>query len=226
VGTNSIPFISEATRWLGVWLDSQLTLKDHHAVRTKEGKQAMARLRRLTGQMGLSPANCRKAMACVQSVAMFRAELWWKEDLAQGTIGRANELHLLVNQEARATTGCFRTTNLRALSMESGLRAATAQLENRQRRFGLRLLSLPQGDQAREVVEAPTEIGLRLKNALAYGEQTEGTVLLEESETLDAELLQEEEAEAKAEAERARPGLTMFTDGSRLDNGATGYAVV
>jgi len=76
------------------------------------------------------------------------------------------------------------------------------------------------------VVGAPTEIGRRLKNALAYGGQTERTVLLEEPETLHAELRQEEEAEAMAEAERARPGLTMFTDGSRLDNGATGYAVV
>jgi len=52
------------------------------------------------------------------------------------------------------------------------------------------------------------------------------TVLLEEPETLDAELLQEEEEEAKAEAERSRPGLTIFTDGSRLDSGATGYAAV
>ena len=110
--------------------------------------------------------------------------------------------------------------------MESGLRAATTQLENRQRRFGLRLFSLPQGDQAREVVGAPIGIGRRLTNALAYGRPTESTVLLEEPETLDAELLQEEEAEAKAEAERNRPGLAVFTDGSRLDNGATGYAVV
>ena len=110
--------------------------------------------------------------------------------------------------------------------MESGLRAATTQLENRQRRFGLRLLSLPQGDQAREVVGAPTGIGRRLTNALAHRGPTESTVLLEEAETLDTELLQEEEAEAKAEAEKARPGLTMFTDGLRLDDGATGYAVV
>jgi len=51
--------------------------------------------------------------------------------------------------------------------------------------------------------------------------------LLEEPETLDAEALQEEEAEAKMEAEGMRPGLAMFTDGSRLDNGTTpGYAVV
>ena len=62
------------------------------------------------------------------------------------------------------------------------------------------------------MVGVPTGIGWRLTNTLAYGGQTESTVLLEELETLDAELLQEEEAEAKAEAERTRPGLTMFTD--------------
>ena len=48
----------------------------------------MGRLRRLTGQMGLSPANCRKVMtACIQSVAMFGSELWWKGDRVEGTIG-------------------------------------------------------------------------------------------------------------------------------------------
>jgi len=35
-----------------------------------------------------------------------------KGDHTYGTIGQANELQLLVNQEARATTGCFRTTKL------------------------------------------------------------------------------------------------------------------
>ena len=83
----------------------------------------MARLRRLTGQMRLSPANCRKVMtAYIQSVAMFGAELWWKGDHVTGTMGRAEDLQRLVNQQARVTTGCFRTTNLGALSMESGLR--------------------------------------------------------------------------------------------------------
>ena len=39
-------------------------------------------------------------------------------------------------------------------------------------------------------------------------------------------MLQEEEAEAKAEAEKVRPGLTTPTDGSRLGDGDAGYAVV
>jgi len=213
VGANNVPFTKEATRWLGIWLDAQLSLKEHHATQMKEGWKAMTRLRRLTGQMGLSPANCRKVMmVCIQSTTMFGAELWWKGDYTTGTQGRVEEIQRLANQEARATTGCFRTTNLGVLSMESGIRAVAAQLENRQRHIGLRLFILPQGDQAQEVVGAPTQIGRRLTNALAHSGQTEGTVLLEEAETFDAELLQEGEAKAKREAERVRPGLTMFTD--------------
>jgi len=50
--------------------------------------------------------------ACIQSAAIFGSELWWKGDHVRGTIGQANELQLLANQEARATTGCFRTTSL------------------------------------------------------------------------------------------------------------------
>jgi hypothetical protein len=84
----------------------------------------MARLRRLTGQMGLSPVNGRKVMTACQSVAMFGSELWWKGGRVPGTIGRADELQLLVDREARATTGCFRTTNLGALAMESSLKGS------------------------------------------------------------------------------------------------------
>ena len=120
VGDNIVPFNKEATRWLGVWLDSQLTLKVYHATRPNSRQNAIARLQRLTGRMGLIPTNCRRIMtACVQSVAMFRAELWWKGGNVHGTTGRAEELQLLVNQQARTTTGAFRTTNLGTLAMES-----------------------------------------------------------------------------------------------------------
>jgi hypothetical protein len=161
--------------------------------------------------------------ACIQSVAMFGSELWWKGNSVVGTIERAEELQILVNRQGRAVTGCFRLTNMGALAMESGLRPAAAQLENRRRRFGLRLLSLPQGNQAKEVVGARSGIGKRRKNALAHRGRTETTVLLEEPEALDAKTMQEDEKMAKAEAERTRPGLTMFTDGSRLGSGATGW---
>jgi ribonuclease HI len=68
-------------------------------------------------------------------------------------------------------------------------------------------------------------IGKRLENALGYAGRTEATVLLEEPEAFDAETIQEDEKAAKIEAECPRLGLTVFTDGSRLDSGAAGYAV-
>ena len=72
VGANTVLFNKEETRWLGVWLGSQLTFKDDHAIWLKNGKNATARLRRIAGQMGLSPANCRKVMtAYIQSVTTF-----------------------------------------------------------------------------------------------------------------------------------------------------------
>jgi len=230
VGDNIVPFNKEATRWLGVWLDSQLTLKVHHATRLNSRQNAMAHLQRLTGRMVLILTNCRRIMtACIQSVAMFGAELWWRGGNVCGTTGHAEELQLLVNQQARVTTGAFRTTNLGVLSMESRLRPASNQLENRQRWFGLRLLSLPQGDTAWEVINTrgkkPT-IGKRLSAALERKwTATEETVLLEDPEHLDAMLVQEEYEEARKKAEKERPGLVMFMDGLRLESGAAGYVV-
>jgi hypothetical protein len=116
------------------------------------------------------------------------------------------------DERSRAASG----RHLGAVATESGLRPAAAQLDNRVRRFGLRLLSLPQDDQAKEAVGAGSEIG-------KAGERT--GVLLGEPEALDAEMMQEDEAAAKAEAERSRRGLTMFTDGSRLNSGASGHSI-
>jgi len=172
--------------------------------------------------------NCRRVQsACVQAAALFGSELWWKGDNAHGMVGRREEIQKLVNQEARATTGAFRTTNQGALSLESGIKPAVVQLDNRLRRFALRLASLPRGDQARELVgSTDSALGQRIQSALGCWNDREETVLLEVASPLDASATIEEEAAAALEARRLdRPGLSIFTDGSRLENGATGYAV-
>jgi hypothetical protein len=140
---------------------------------------------------------------------------------------RANDLQKLVNQEARAVIDCYRTTNQGVLSMESGLRSAAAQLENRQRRFGLRLLSLPQGSQAGNLVGAASDIGKWLESVIGYSGRLAKTILLETSKALEADTVVEDDKDwAKKEAEKNRPGLPLSIDWSRLDCGATGYAVV
>jgi len=52
---------------------------------------------------------------CIQSATMFGAELWWKGYYTTTNQGWEKDIQRLVNQEARARTGCFQTTNLGAL---------------------------------------------------------------------------------------------------------------
>jgi hypothetical protein len=58
-------------------------------------------------------------------------------------------------------------------------------------------------------------IGPRLTNALALAGSTESIVLLEDPETLDAELIQEEEAEGKGEAWHHRDSVVPGPQGAR-----------
>ena len=54
-----------------------LSLRDHQRAMMKKGRKALARLKRLVGQMGLTSDNCHKVITvCVQSVAMYGSELW------------------------------------------------------------------------------------------------------------------------------------------------------
>ena len=49
----------------------------------------------------------------------------------------------------------------------------------------------------------------------------EETALFSTAQKLDIEVIVEEQEETKKAAERERPGLTIFTDGSRTHSGAT-----
>jgi hypothetical protein len=137
---------------------------------------------------------------------MYGTELWWKGTGNRGTGDGAEKLQKLVNQEARAVTGCLWRTNSGALVAEAGLRPATAQLDNRMRRYGLRLLSLPLGSQAREILEVPVGVGKRLTMALGYSGRMESIVLPEHPVALGAAVVMESQAEAIEEVGRPRRG--------------------
>jgi len=57
VGNHQVAYNKEAARWLGVYLDSSLTLKEPHRTRMRKARQAEGRLRRLTGHFGLTPEH-------------------------------------------------------------------------------------------------------------------------------------------------------------------------
>src|SRR5271156_5828740 len=135
----SIHYNKDATRWLGVWLDSGLSFKTHYQTRLQKAKAAENRLRSISGTHGLSPGLVRRVqIAAVQSVALYGAEIWW-----QGQKKWAEDLQRLINRQARAITGALRTSPIGPLIKEASLTPAIPLLEDKQRRYALRALKLP-----------------------------------------------------------------------------------
>jgi hypothetical protein len=146
-------FNSHATRWLGVWIDSYLSLKVHHNTMISKAYRAEARVRSLRRKFSLSPENVRKIqVAAVQAVALYGAELWWDETKNHF---RTSDLQKFVNRQSRPITGMLRTTPIGPLVKEAGLRSADSLLANRQRRYATRALELLQGNPIGDGVRNP-----------------------------------------------------------------------
>ena len=91
-----VQFSQEATRWLGIWLDSGLTMKTHYLTRLHKARSAEARLRTLCRTQGLAPGLVRRIqVAAIQAAALYGAELWW-----QGQLDRQKGIQLLINRQA------------------------------------------------------------------------------------------------------------------------------
>ena len=72
VGDYEVQFNQHATRWLGIWIDSKMTLKEHHSAGKKKARKAIHCIRRLTRQLGMCSDACRWALvACVQASALW-----------------------------------------------------------------------------------------------------------------------------------------------------------
>jgi len=77
---------------------------------------------------------------------------------------------------------------------------------------------------AREKVGDPAAIGQKLTHALVYSRRTVSALLQDMTETINAGILPENEAEAGAGAVKSQSALTMFRDGSWQDDGSVGCA--
>ncbi|ODM21122.1 hypothetical protein SI65_04175 [Aspergillus cristatus] len=125
VDGHCVPFNLEATKWLGVWLDSGLNLKTHYQTCMRKAWAAENWVQRLCQSHGLAPGLARQVqVAAVQSVALYGAELWW-----QGQKDRLAGIQLMINRQARAITGMLKSTPVGPLVREAGLAPAEALLE-------------------------------------------------------------------------------------------------
>ena len=117
IGTEKIKFNKEATRWLGIWLDSQLKFTAHINEKLLRARTAEIQIKGLTRTYGLAPALVRRIqIAAVQSIALYGAELWWKQQK-----NHESTVQKLLNRQARAITGMYPSTPVHPLLCEAGL---------------------------------------------------------------------------------------------------------
>jgi hypothetical protein len=122
---------------------------------------------------------------------------------------RSGGAEKIVNRKTQVVTCCFRMTNMGALSAEVDLQPTSAQLDNRQRRYSLRIHSLPESIEAREILQSETGIRKCLEAAVDYTGWMEKTILQEGPEPLKATLVWQERA--KADVECHEPHVTGFS---------------
>lgn len=135
----TIPFNREATRWLGIWLDTGLELKEHYKIRLQKAQQAENRLRSISSNYGLAAGLVRRVqIAAVQSVVLYGAELWWK-----GQKQAEEDLQKLINRQSRAITGALPSSPIDLLVREAAISPAKPLLDYKQQKYALRALQLP-----------------------------------------------------------------------------------
>ena len=138
-----------------MWLDSRLSFNAHISERLGKAKIAESRIRGLSKAYGLPPALVRRIqVAAVQSVALYGAEIWWKNQKTH-----QNEVQKLINRLACSITGMYPSTPIAALMNESGLVPAHIMLDFRQRMYAYRLLSLPDSIPTKDVLPITLQIG-------------------------------------------------------------------
>jgi ribonuclease HI len=254
VGGHSVSFNSEATRWLGIWLDAGLTLKVHYQTRLRKARNAESRVRSLCRMQGLAPGLVHRIqVAAVQSVALYGAELWWR-----GQKDQLTGMQRMINRQARAITGMLKTTPIGLLNREAGLTPAEVLLEGRQLRYTARLLGLPEDSPARSILpvsfregdqhaqpgehtpgnrlwaephsRGPWSLGQHLARQLASILPADPSAGFESARRGDSgafpgRIIVQRTEDALIAARAMQPGNAIWSDGSRLENGRSGAGI-
>ena len=138
-----------------MWFDSRLTFNSHINEKLRKAKTAESRIKRLSKTFGLSSALIRRIqIAAVQSVALYAAELWWKNPK-----NHQIEIQKLINQQARSITGMYLSTPIDVLISESGLIPAHVLLDFEQRKYAHRIFSLPDSIPTKDILPIILRIG-------------------------------------------------------------------
>jgi ribonuclease HI len=130
----------DIVRWIGVYFDRKLSFTHHVQLKLTAASRSLNALCSLVRhETGLSPSATRSLYrACIVSRSDFGAEIWWT-----GQKGLARKLQTQQNSALRRILNAFRSTPTLALHNEAALPPVSVRLHSKQRKYILRLLSLP-----------------------------------------------------------------------------------
>ncbi|ODM14581.1 hypothetical protein SI65_09926 [Aspergillus cristatus] len=201
-----------------------------------KARAAENQVQRLCQSHGLAPGLARQVqVAAVQSVALYGAELWW-----QGQKDQLAGIQLMINRQARAITGMLKSTPVGPLVREAGL----APLPENHPAKKILPVSFREGDQHAQPGEqtpgnqrwadssnrGPWSLGQHLARQLANilpadpSEGFESTTQITSSQ-FPGQIEVLPGPEALAAAQSLSPGLAIWSDGSRLENGRCGAGI-
>ena len=86
-------------------------------------------------------------IAAVQTITLFEAEIWWR-----GQKTYQEKIQKPLNRQGRAITGIYQSTPIGPLMGKLGLIPAHILLDYRQRIYAYRLLTLPDGNPAKDIL--------------------------------------------------------------------------
>lgn len=159
----------EYIRWLGVYLESHLTFRQHIATWCGKALKIAQHMRRLnTVRRGAAPGLLVMATnACVVPVAMYGAEVWWPgmtRPAAKGAVTpQTTHLCSLIDRALhlalRAELPVWRTILNAVLHRESGIPPARILLEGNRLRFAARINTLDKSHPLRDRASLCPNVG-------------------------------------------------------------------
>jgi len=125
----------ESLKWLGIYLDSRLTFKEHVMKKTTEATRTFHQIERLSNtERGLSFQAMRQLyIACICSIADYGVPIWWS-----GQQHLLDKYQKLQNQALLKILGAFKHSPSRAMEIEASLPPPAARFNKICRSYVLR----------------------------------------------------------------------------------------
>ena len=128
-----VPFNRKATRWLGIWVDSRLSWKEHIRIYEGKARRAERRISSLIRRNGVPQISVRHLQEAIGATAMYASEVTYR-----GQPAMERSIQKVINRMARSKLGVMQSTPIPFLMANAGSMPAAPRLRARQKAFAVR----------------------------------------------------------------------------------------